>query len=213
LVIATLALVVATGGTAFASGSVASIAKLVGLNHKQQSQVKSIAKAQISSSASTLSVLNATNATNATNAINATNATNASNATTVGGDAPAAFEPSSHFIRSGLITATQGQTVTISTFGPWTLSLVCVNGGTSHTVAEIDAASTVANSDAFGTLLPTPGTPAQIGSSSSTAFDETDDDTWDFLTPNGQDYQGFITFGENWTTANACFADALMVSS
>jgi hypothetical protein len=103
--------------------------------------------------------------------------------------------------------------VPISTFGPWTLSLVCSNGGSGKTMAVLDATSTVANSDAFGDLLPTPGTPVQIDSSSSATFAETDDDTWDFLTPNGQDYQGFITFGENWTTANACFAVSLIVSS
>jgi hypothetical protein len=72
LVVATFALVVASAGTA--SGAVAFIAKLAGLNHKQKGQVTSIADAQIAAKAPTLSVLSATNATNAANATTAANA-------------------------------------------------------------------------------------------------------------------------------------------
>ncbi|HEV3319868.1 MAG TPA: hypothetical protein VG053_09125 [Solirubrobacteraceae bacterium] len=105
-VISLVALILAAGGTSFASVPVAFVAKTLGLNGKQKTQVKSIADKEIKSKAPKLSVLfaktagsaasagsavtagsatNATNATNAANAANAANATNAGNANTVGG--------------------------------------------------------------------------------------------------------------------------------
>jgi hypothetical protein len=125
LVIAVLALVVACGGTAAASGPVAFIGKTLGLNGKQRRQVTSIADAQITAKAPTLSVLNATsatnatnatnafnaaNATNATNAANATNALNATNASDLGGRPASAYEPSIHWaLISGFTGAIEAQ--------------------------------------------------------------------------------------------------------
>jgi hypothetical protein len=87
VVISTVALVLAAGGTSLAATPVAFVAKALGLSSKQKSQVKTIAESAISARASGLSVHfattagSATNATTATSAATATNATNATNAT------------------------------------------------------------------------------------------------------------------------------------
>jgi len=103
LVISIVALVLAAGGTSFASAPIAFVAKTVGLNGKQKSQVKSIAAKEIKAKAPKLSVLfassagsaassgsaatagSATNATNATNATKATTATTATTASSLSG--------------------------------------------------------------------------------------------------------------------------------
>jgi hypothetical protein len=65
-------------------------------------------------------------------------------------------------IRSGLVTANGGQTVTLASFGPFTVSLKCNDDGGGTFDAEIDVTSSAANSEAFDTPL-TAGTAQEIG--------------------------------------------------
>jgi hypothetical protein len=60
---------------------------------------------------------------------------------------------SSSVHRSGLVTAGDGQTVTLGSFGPFTVSLTCNDDGGGSFDAEIDVTSSAANSEAFGTPL------------------------------------------------------------
>ena len=164
----------------------------------------------------------ATSATTATAAVTAgaaTVATNATNAAALGGAAPSAYEPSAHFFRTGLVTATSGQTVPLVTFGVFTLKLNCVAGTTAGTVqAEIDATSNVANSDGYGTAMTTPGTPykvLQTFNGFTSTFTENDDNAADFFPPTGQTYLADLTVGQNFpgTTTAGCFANAFVSTS
>ena len=103
LVISIVALVLAAGGTSFASAPLAFVAKTLGLNGTQKKQVTSITDKEIKSKAPKLSVLFATSAGSAatagsaasagsaatagsaTSATNAQNAVTASNASSLGG--------------------------------------------------------------------------------------------------------------------------------
>lgn len=230
-VVSVVALMVALGGTSIASVPIAFIAKTIGLNKTQKKQVTSIADSQISKKAGKLKVSyagtagtagSATVATSATNAVNATTATSATvagtavNSEELGGSAASAFEPSNIFFRSGLITATSGNTASLLTFGPFTLTLKCVAGTAGAVDGEIDATSTQANSDGYGTVMTTAGTSyTMVSVGSSTTADENDDNAADFLTPSGPQYLADLTVGENelGEAAGTCFADVLATTS
>jgi hypothetical protein len=211
--ISVVALVLAAGGTSFAKAPEAFIAKAVGMNSKQKHEAKSIAKKTIASAAPKLSVLHAVDATNATTATNsttaatATTATTATNANNLGGAAPSAYEPSAHFIRSGLVKASTGQTVPIASFGPFALTLVCTDAGSGETDAEIVATSTEANSDGYGHAMPVAGTTYSMFGQQDTTFDEDDDNAADFFTPSGVTWIADLTVGVDYFGAD-CFANA-----
>src|ERR1700724_1386873 len=59
------------------------------------------------------------------------------NADRLGGLTASAYEPSAHFIRSGLVKAPPGQTVPLVKFGPFTLSLTCIAGSGQNIDARI----------------------------------------------------------------------------
>jgi hypothetical protein len=83
-------------------------------------------------------------------------------ANALGGHAASAFESSSNFTRTGLVTAGGGQTVKLAGFGPFTVNLKCNDDGGGTFDAEIDVTSSAANSEVSGTAL-TAGTSQQIG--------------------------------------------------
>lgn len=68
---------------------------------------------------------------------------------------------SSSVARSGLVTASGGQTVKMGAFGPFTVSLTCNDDGGGTFDAEIDVTSSTSNSEVFGSQL-TAGTPMEI---------------------------------------------------
>jgi hypothetical protein len=68
---------------------------------------------------------------------------------------------SSGTIRSGLVTASGGQTVKMASFGPFTVDLVCNDDGGGTFDAEIQVTSTTSNSEVFGSQL-TANTPQEI---------------------------------------------------
>ena len=148
----------------------------------------------------------------ATNADNATNAATAASATTLAGRPPSAFMASSQVIHSGLVTTDAGNTVTIASFPPFTLTLVCSFSGTIDT--EIDVSSTDANSLAAQTPLGSPGVPARIAGDSApvSTLRDNDSNVFEFLSPNGKSYQGLLAFGENFA-GHDCFANALIGQS
>ena len=81
----------------------------------------------------------ANTASSAVNALNAVNAANASNASTLGGQPRAAFEPAADFVRTGLVKLDAGQSITLASFGPFTLLFRCNDDGAGNVDAEIDA--------------------------------------------------------------------------
>jgi hypothetical protein len=85
------------------------------------------------------------------------------NAEALGGHPASSFAlaATSTGIRSGLVTASGGQTVNLASFGPFTVTLKCNDDGGGAFDAEIDVTSTSSNSEVFGSQL-TAGTPQQI---------------------------------------------------
>lgn len=87
---------------------------------------------------------------------------NAKNAQELGGHPASAYAlGSSTVTHSGLMTASGGQTVTLGSFGPFTVTLKCNDDGGGTFDSEIDVTSTAANSEAFDTTL-TAGTAQEI---------------------------------------------------
>jgi hypothetical protein len=90
------------------------------------------------------------------------NAKNAANAESLGGHPASAFAlGSGGAVKSGLVTASGGQTVQMASFGPFTVSLKCNDDGGGTFDSAIMVTSTTGNSEAFGTQL-TAGTPLEI---------------------------------------------------
>jgi hypothetical protein len=227
MLVAITALVVASGGTALAAGLVNGD-KLIKKNSLSGNRLRNhtvtgtqVNLKKLGKVPSAVNADHATTATSATSAGSASAATvataalTANNATNLAGFPASAYEPSAHFIRTGLVTATSGQTVTLATFGPFTLKLNCVAGTGSAVGGEIDATSTVANSDGYGTAMTTAGTSYSVLTSGpTTSPNENDDDAADFFTPAGATYIADLTVGENeMGLTGKCYANALVSPS
>jgi hypothetical protein len=144
LVVAIIALVVAASGTALATGRLVSGDSLIKKHSLSGNRLRneSITGQQIK-----LSSLGSV-----------PSAKTAANAGALGGHAAGAFELASNVARSGLVTASGGQTVPLASFGPFTVSLQCNGDGAGTFDAAIMVASSDAGSEAWGNQL-TPGTP------------------------------------------------------
>ncbi|HTU84126.1 MAG TPA: hypothetical protein VMF57_01055 [Solirubrobacteraceae bacterium] len=153
VVIGVIALVVATSGTAFAAGQLVSGDSLIKKDSLSGDRLRtdSVTGKQIK-----LSSLG-----------QVPSAKTAANAEELGGHPASYFTGggssggSSGVTRSGLVTADGGQTVTLASFGPFTVTLKCNDDGGGTYDAEIDVTSTGSNSEAFGTPL-TAGTAEEI---------------------------------------------------
>jgi hypothetical protein len=143
MVVAVIALVVAASGTAFAAGTLVNGDTLIKKNSLSGDRLKdgSITGKQIK-----LSSLGAV-----PNARNAQNLDGHPASYFTGGSSGGSGGSSG--AHSGLMTAGGGQTVTLGTFGPFTVTLKCNDDGGGTFDAEIDVTSSAANSEAFGTQL------------------------------------------------------------
>jgi hypothetical protein len=209
-----------------ASGAPAAfLAKALGLNGKQKREVRSIADTQISDRSHGLSVRSAANATSAAFATNAGTATNANKAATANeamsatnalvaeyADSAGTAESLAGQVRSGLARAALGQKVPLVSFYVFALSLSCRNEA-GNPEAVIEATSSEAESDGYGTRMSTPGTSYAIMSvGPSATFAENNDNAADFLTPRPAAFVVDLTAGINYLGA-ACYADALVNAS
>jgi hypothetical protein len=93
--------------------------------------------------------------------------------------------------RSGLMTASGGQTVTLGSFGPFTVTLKCNDDGSGTFDSEIDVTSTAANSEVGGNPL-TAGTPQQIDDAGpDSQFSDSGGSLMDFVSaPNA--WMGYV---------------------
>ena len=132
-------------------------------------------------------------AKSAITAKSASTAKSAGDADTVGGQKPSAFEPASSFVRSGLVTASGGQTVKLAGFGPFTVNLTCNDDGSGTFDAEIDVTSSTSSSEVLGLQL-TAGTAAEIDDAGpDSQFSEAvGGSPQDFVAPPNT-YQVFLT--------------------
>jgi hypothetical protein len=225
MVVAMTALVVASTGTAIAAGLVNGdkLIKKHSLsgnrlrNHSVTgTQINLSRLGKVPSAANADRATTASSATTSSSATVAATANTATNALSLGGAPAAAYEPAAHFLRTGLVTAASGKSVTLATFGAFTLTLKCTAGTGAAVAAEIDATSTVANSDGYGTAMTTAGTsyPVIKPLTSGTIFVENDNNAADFFTTTGQTYIADLTVGQNFPGAAAgCFANAFVTTS
>jgi hypothetical protein len=145
-------------------------------------------------------------------ASSALNATDAGNASMLDGLSASAFETASNVVRSGLVTASAGQTVQVASFGPFTLSLVCTSSAGGSFTAQLQASSSQDRSDIDGTLASPAGTSEPVGpAATGTAFIEKHG-TEDFIGPSGAGYQGPLVRGVNGSGSD-CYAMALIDKS
>jgi hypothetical protein len=141
VVLGVIALVVATSGSAFAAGKLVSGDSLIKKNSLSGDRLRddSITGKQIRlGSLGPVPI--------------------AKNAQELGGHPASYFlsgpaSGSSGATRSGLMTASGGQTVTLGKFGPFTVTLTCNDDGDGAFDAEIDVTSSAANSEAAGSPL------------------------------------------------------------
>ena len=224
MAVALTALVVATSGTAIAASQMngdAIIKKHSLSGNRLRNHTITGTQVNVSKLGKVPSAANADHATSATTAVTAaaaTNAVNAANATDLAGQPASAYEPSSHFIRSGIVTAASGASAPLATFGPFNLKLMCVAGTSGAVEGQIQATSTVANSDGYGTQMPTAGTGYQVLSTfgSGTTPSENDDNAADFFAPPNTAYIADLTVGQNYPGfggSGTCFANALVSPS
>lgn len=148
LVMGVMALVVATSGSAFAAGKLVSGDSLIKKHSLSGNRLRAGTLTGAEIKVSSLGQV--------------PSAKTAVNAEELGGRPASAYAPgSSSAVHSGLVTANGGQTVTLGSFGPFTVALKCNDDGNGTFDAEIDVTSSAANAEAFDDAL-TPGTAQEI---------------------------------------------------
>jgi hypothetical protein len=183
MVVALLALCVATSGTAIAASKLAKGDKLIAKHSLSGNRLRSHTltgkQVNLNKLGKVPSATNADHATTAdfatkaTSATNASNATHASDASTVGGQLPSAFFPSSK-VRTFDVKLSFGQTETLFSAGTLTFSAKCVKNGTdpSGTTGQDVSELLVATSQNGGIL--TTGNGEGLHGTSPSDFLDTD---------------------------------------
>jgi hypothetical protein len=179
VVLGVIALVVATSGTAFAAGQLVNGDSLIKKNSLSGDRLHN---ATVTGKQIKLSSLG-----------QVPSAKTAANALELGGHPASYFTGgssggSSGATRSGLVTAGGGQTATLGTFGPFTVTLKCNDDGDGTFDAEIDVTSTAANSEAFGT---------QLTQATSTEIDDAGPDS-EFSENSGGSTIDFVNAPDVW---------------
>jgi hypothetical protein len=198
LVISILALVVAASGTALAAGQLVSGDSLIKRHSLSGDRLRN---GTVTGKQIKLSSLG-----------QVPNAKTAGDANALGGEKASAFVSASTFTRSGLVTATGGQTVTLGMFGPFTVSLQCNDDGGGTFDAAIMVTSSTSNSEVFGSAL-TAGTPQQIDDAGpDSQFQDNAGGTFeDFVAPPSA-YQAYLIDGIFMPGTNAPCAASLLVA-
>jgi hypothetical protein len=225
MVVAVAALIVAASGTAIAASGLVTGDQLIRRNSLSGdrlrnhtiigTQVNLSKLGKVPSAKKADRAFVAGSSQNAVNAQDAARATTAKSADALGGQPGSAFEPAANFSRSGSVTAGAGQTVSLASFGPFTLTLTCTSGAGGSITAEIQAASSEANSEAHGVLLPAAGAGATIITQGPRTSFAASDNAVAFLAPGGKTYAGEVTAVVNYpsSTGQPCVASALVSRS
>jgi hypothetical protein len=202
MIVALVALVLAASGTAVAAGSLVGGDKLIKKrslsgnrlrNHTitgKQVNLKKLGKVPSAKNAD--HATSANSATTATSATSATSATNANNASNLGG------QPASNFLTTASRIGTNGvvkvpgtasgNTVTLFSVGPFTVTLTCTKTGSGTTLSE-SGTSTEAGSDIDGNFVATAGTAHTLNqgqiTAATTSPSTTNNENIDFEAPSG----------------------------
>jgi hypothetical protein len=209
MVVALIALVVASSGTAVAATKLVSGDGLIKKRSLSGNRLRNhtITGTQINFNRLGI-VPSAADAANAGHASLANDATNATNSGELGGQPPSAYDSSSNFTRTGLVGADEGSSVTLGTFGPFTLTLTCVKVS-NEPDSQVYVTSSQANSEAGGQTLSTAGIESSnpiVDSNPSDGFGESGAQVIDFATPNGV-WMGILNAAVNYAgDVNQCVA-------
>jgi hypothetical protein len=206
MVVAIIALIVAVGGTAFA-GPVAQLAKRVSGNKiikKRSLSGNRLRKHTITGTEVKLTKLGTVPRAKTANTANL-----AANANALGGQPASAFFPAGRVRASGLVKASKGQTVTVLTTGPFTLTLKCEDAGASGAKATFTATSTEANSLLDNYPL---GTSRAIDTAMGTTPNGSTGAGRSLVAPSGANFHGVSADGVNALGAD-CFASITGISS
>jgi hypothetical protein len=150
---------------------------------------------------------------NAVVASSALNATDAGNASMLDGLSASAFESASNVVRSGLVTASAGQTVQVASFGPFTMNMTCTSGSAGSFTAKLQGSSSQDKSDIGGKIVTPAGTSVAVdGTAVSASTQMETSGTADFIAPVGGGYEGSLVNGVN-AFGSDCYAMALIVKS
>jgi hypothetical protein len=179
MAVAIVALVVAASGTAVAASKLVSGDSLI---KKDSLSGNRLRKATVTGRQIKLSSLG-----------QVPSAKHAVNADQLGGHPASAFSlGSSSVTRSGLVTASGGQTVKLASFGPFTVSLQCNDDGGGTFDAEIVATSSSPGTEVFGTPL-TPGTAQEIDDAGpDSGFSENAGGTFEDFVAAPNAYQAYL---------------------
>lgn len=220
MVVSVIALVVALSGAAVAAGSLVSGDKLIKKRSLSGNRLRDhtitgqqVNLGKLGKVPSARNADHAVSADRATNATNAANAGIAGSANTLGGQSPSAFDASSNFVRSGLVTTANN--APIASFGPFMLTLTCTDNGSGSFTTNVQVMSNEANSESDGNQL-TPGTPFVLFSETGSAFGENSGNPIDFATASGKTYESLLTAGVFFpgvSRTTPCFANALVAKS
>jgi hypothetical protein len=121
---------------------------------------------------------------------NAAHAASADNANALGGQPPSAFAANSRVLSSGGVIkvpgTASGNTQTVFSFAPFTVTLTCTKNGSNQVSASLDASSTEDNSVLDGTVASPAGTTENLDSFAPTTTPvDHDNVNYDFEAPTG----------------------------
>lgn len=132
----------------------------------------------------------------------------AADASALGGQPATAFEQALNFVRTGLIKAAPGQTVPLTSFGPFTATLKCTSPDSGMVDAEIDVKSSEPNSYAAYTELTDPGKAYDVWDAYESDTAQETDGSAHFVSPSGKAYAVDLLAAENTLgLSGTCFAD------
>jgi hypothetical protein len=225
IVISIVALLVAASGTAVAASTLSGdslIAKRSLSGNRLRNHTITGTQVNLGKLGKVPSAKNADHATTAVlattagSATTATNAANAGNANALAGQPASAYDSSSNFARTGVVGTNEGQSVTLATFPPFTLTLSCIKTGGGQPDARVFATSSQANSEAGGQALPTAGVQSTnpiVDSGSGATFTESGGMLIDFAMP-GSAWMGDINAAVNYAgDVHQCVAWAVIDKS
>lgn len=216
MLVAIIALVFGASGTAVAASGLVSGDKLIEKHSLSGNRLKNYTVTRRQVNFSKLGTVPSANYSRTAGV-----ASDADNAQTVDGFSPSSFEPAADSTRSGFVYIGQDTSVTLATFGPFTLTADCVNNGTNNGGwdAKITVSSSQGNSEVDGS--PLSGTTTVVDTGSVSGQTEAKKTGVDFAsTGNGEPDQSVAYFGDVMIIADyggmysdSCMASALISAS
>ena len=201
MAVAFLALLIALGGTAYAAFGPFKGDKII--------KKRTLSANRLVDHTLTGRQVNLTKLGKVPSAANADNAALANNANLLGGQAAGTFFPSSRVVSSDLVKlsgTTTGNTVTVLTSGPFTVTFTCTDNGAGSFTGVLAGSSSEADSVLNQTVVATAGTPQTIDTRGPVTTPEINEDEGvSFQAPSGAHLNLNVPTGLNSLGANCWY--------